>query len=473
MKKYIFILSIIVLGLLPSCYSGDFYGIMTEIGQLETLSPNISDYIVTLRGDYGDLSSDYAFFQIGRTKDFSGQDNLMIRYKENDLPKNYLNGTYYYRLCLIAGNDTVYAPDVQSFTVDQMIEMREAQKLDGNSAVLSFTSSLESGYAKVLLSTDKEFKEYDFFSAQINGVNEGGFDYSVTVEKLTPGVTYYAKASIEVLLGTIESYVISFTTENQGIKAVTIYGNDIDGQTIKSDLMVVIKNLTTNKWSEPYHAVYNDVRKSYDIQDLDYIVEPDTWYVAYAVNSTGTTWDNSGYVVFGQGDYQYGADQIPIYWGVSEIDGSNPYLKLELTPWTSRITVEYPASWGQVDTKNYGLAISDKLKQLPGSSYDIITRKPIQNNGSYFGKPSKEATLSADGSKYSFTFNIFPTKLSSADCSMILYLLNDKKDVPCPNLDIQMGKNYTISFDKNDLNILDVAVKEWESNNGGSITIKP
>ncbi len=266
-------------------------------------------------------------------------------------------------------------------------------------------------------------------------------------------------------------YVVQ--TGYQGIKDVTIFGNDIDGQTIKDDLMVVIKNQTTNEWSKPYHAVYNEVRKNYDIQDLDYIVQPDTWYVVYAVNSTGTIWDGSGYVTFGQGDYQYGARQIPICWGVSEMDGSDPYIKLQLIPWTSRITIEYPTSWGQVDTKEYGLAIFDKLKQLPGSSYDIITRKPIQNFGSYFGKPSSEATLIADGSKYSFSFNIFPTKLSSADCSMILYLVDDKKDVPCPDLNIEEGKIYTISFNENDLEISEVSVKYWEEIKGGNITIVP
>lgn len=474
MKKYINILSIIALGCLSSCYNGDNILQSNMIGELKTLAPTEYDVMISLKGDCGDMSPAYAFFQIGRSKDFSGQENLTISYKDNDLPKNYLNGTYYYRLCAISGNDTVFAPNVESFTINHSISMNDSQKVDGSSAYLSFTSDVESGNAVVMVSTDKEFMEYDVIRAYINGFNDGKFEYSATVEKLNPGETYYTKASIEMLLGTLESDLISFRTEDNTIRSIGIYGNGIDGEPIKDDLMVVIKNMTTKEWSNPYYAAYNETRKNYDILDFDYTVEPDTWYVAYAVTSAGTIWDN-GYVVFGNGDYQYGAGQVPICWGIAEIDGSNPYIKMEIRPWTAQVRVEYPASWGQVDTKEYGLAISDRSKQLPGSLYDIESRKSYQDYGSYFGRPSEEAKLSDDGTKYSFSFNIFPTKLSSADCSMILYLVNDKKDVPCPDLDIQMGGKYFISFEENEneLHVPVVTVKTWEDVDAGNITITP
>lgn len=470
MKNFIYILSAIVLLLLTSCYESDFLN-NRMVKDIKTLPPTISDQTITLEGEFGDMNWVDFYFQVGRSKDLSQGETILHKDFE-PLVKNYLDGTYYYRACAIAGNDTVYAPNVESFTVNNEIQMGDI-KIDRTIGDFYFTSNIESSYAGVLLSTDSDFKESFYYKSIHSYPVDGHYQYWVSTDQLEPGVTYYVKAFIEVLLGSLESTPSSFTTEDNRINSVGIYGNDIDGKPITDDLMVVIQNLSSHEWSQPYTAIYNQSKKNYEILGFDYRVESGTWYAAYAVTAKGAIWDESGYVVFGQGDYQYGAAQVPICWGVAEINGSDPYIKMELIPWTSQITVEYPAAWGQVDTKEYGLAIFDKTKQLPGSAYEMNSRKSLQEYGSYFGKPSEEATLSADGTKYSFTFNIFPTQLSSSNCSMILYLVNAEREVPCPDLGIEMGKHYTITFESNDLDITDVTVKEWEATNGGSITINP
>lgn len=476
MKNYFIILSIMVLGILPSCYDGDYYLYEDRmVSDIKTLSPETSESRIKMIGEWGSLSNDYAYFQIGRDKDFNGNVDYEKSIYDHTclLEKRELGGTYYYRACAIAGNDTVYASNVESFTVNNEIQLLEEVKMDVPFGYFTFISPIQSYDAGILIATDSDFKDAEYYRQNSVKFSSGMYEYSVSCDYLSPGTTYYVKAIASVLLGTVESNVITLTTEDNGIKSVGIFGNDIDGNPITDELIVVIQNLTTQEWSQPYHALYNESKKNYEIPDLDYTVEPGTWYAAYAVTAYGATWDESGYVVFGQGDYQYGAAQVPICWGISELDGSDPYIKMDLRPWTSQITVEYPSAWGQVDTQEYGLAISDKSKQLPGSAYDIKSRQSLQEYGTYFGKPSKEASLSADGTKYSFTFNIFPTQLSASTCSMILYLVNDKRDVPCPDLNIEMGKHYTITFESNDLDITDVTVKEWEATEGGSITINP
>lgn len=475
MKKYIYLVLIIALGLLPSCYDSWYVETVKMVGNLNTLPPNENEYIVSLRGEYGDMASNLIFFQIGRSANFSDGENVIVGSRNNDLEKNRLSGKYFYRICAISGNDTVFAPNVESFTVDHSLLINEPEKVEATFASLSCSSDIETGNVEIMISTDKEFTESVNLNAHIVDFVDGKYRYSGTIEKLTPGVTYYAKASIDMLLGTLESDIISFTTGDQGIKSVTIYGTDIDDQTIKDNLLVVIKNLTTQEWSKPYTAVYNSDKRGYDIQDFDYAVEPGTWYVAYSVTSpasTPTRWDSSGYVIFGDGDYQYGSGQSPISWGVAEIDGSNPYLKLEMRPWTAQIRVEYPARWGAVDNKE-GLVIQNKNDILPGSTFNIEALKSLMGYGLYKAIPYGDIVLSDDGSTYSFTFNIFPTQLTSADFTMLLYLVNDKKDVPCPDLNIQMGKKYTISFADDGLGISDVTVNVWEQTEGGNITIKP
>lgn len=252
------------------------------------------------------------------------------------------------------------------------------------------------------------------------------------------------------------------------VESVTIYGNNSEGQLIKEDLMVVIQNLTTQEWSGPYTATYDESKNNYDIKDFSFSLEEDTWYAAYAVSGL-TRWDSPGYVVFSQDDYNMGYMQTPIYWGIAEIGWSQPYLKMELSEWTSRITVSYPASWGKIEE----VTMNDEDNALPGNAFYIQNKQNLGTGNYYRGVSESGCILSNDGSKYEYSFNIFPVKLSSEYCSITLPLESGDRKFACPDLNMESGHQYQIDINSEGLEVSDVTVKTWEDNNGGNINITP
>lgn len=465
MKKYIFILSIIGLGLLPSCYDGNYIETGREVGKLETLTPNITDYLVTLRGNYGDLSSDFTFFQIGRSRNVSDSENLVIGQRSNDLNKDYLIGTYYYRACAIAGNDTVFAPNVESFTIDHLISMNDSQKVDGSSAYLSFTSDVESGDAVIMVSTDKEFKEYDVIRAYVNGINDGKFEYSATVEKLNPGETYYTKASIEMLLGTLESDLASFTTQGV-LRMGDVTYTGWDG---KNYPMI-----------EGYdHFLANYLRGGQQVErNIEVYYSEEGWKLSYDIDSSGSG-EFFGFYSYYQQDsnneiriqtYKY--DNPVLMWGMTK--PNNGEVNINFRNMLSRVVLHVSLTDDYPEDKPYIENFTISSSKLP-----TIAKFQVNDGGFVF-----------DGNSFSEPFgywnNISLAKGETVDVVVYSIPCDSDNAVATFNFankkyqtDIEIGwkagntYEYSIVFANDGLSISDVIVNEWNPTDGGSITIKP
>lgn len=252
------------------------------------------------------------------------------------------------------------------------------------------------------------------------------------------------------------------------IESITISGSDSNGVAIKDNLMVVIQNISTEEWSGPYTAVYDNSLSNYVINDFTFALEADTNYVVFAV-SGNTRWDSSGYVTFSEDDYNMGKDQTPIYWGATEVAWNYPHLKMILSQWTSSITVAYPAQWGKI----YNLILEDEKQGLPGNSFYLWGKKNFDTSKFYYGRQDGGSVLNNDGTEYQLTFNIFPVTLVSEYCSITLPLESGNRKFTCPDLKIESGHDYLINITSDGLEVSDVTVKTWEDNNVGDITIKP
>ena len=172
-------------------------------------------------------------------------------------------------------------------------------------------------------------------------------------------------------------------------------------------------------------------------------------------------------MVFSGDDYNSGAKQTPIYWGVTEIGWTVPYLKLELQEWTCSITVSYPADWGKIGE----ILLYDQKKNLPGNAFNIINRNDIFNSNRYMGRSEEGAVLSNDGSQYMYTFNIFPVTLNKEYCSITLPLASGERIFACPDLKMESGHKYSITLDQDGLEVTVVTVKPWDESKGGNITL--
>lgn len=218
MKKTTYLLPIIILTLLSSCYDSSYYDENRLITDLQT-KPAIIDEenkTLTLDGDAGMISSSYWYFQLSRTKDFSSEETISFDYHATSVGY-YLGsffGTYYYRLCASLDEDTIYAQNVETFSVNNTLSLSTPQCVNDSTYQLICTANYEGG-VKLRVSTDENFNEYKDYSTIETGSSDTNtvFEYSCTLKYLSYGTTYYVKAVRDAYLGPLESEVVSFTTK--------------------------------------------------------------------------------------------------------------------------------------------------------------------------------------------------------------------------------------------------------------------
>lgn len=454
MKKQIKLLFLLLSVVLTGCYQYPDYDIRDKVGSLDlkTLPPEISEEYVSLCGDGKYTSQSKLYYQISKTSDFPKGKTELISYN-NRHAKGEFRGLYYYRLCAISGSDTIYAKNIESFEIDQSIMIDQPLQTEPVNWFISCTtrygvnSFSSSSLPQVLLSTDKEFKEYQTFS--MKGKNSGlPNSFNSYPVNLGQGVTYYAKVTMPVVLGTVESETVSFTTENHGFKSISIGGVNIDGNPITDDLTIAMRNQNNQKWLGAFTAKYDESLKRYMITDCRFVLEDDTSYEVYAV--TGNASFGSGVVIFSNSRYCYGIDQVPIYYGSSIVNSSNPNLEMKLTKWTCRLSVAYPSNWGIIYDE---IRLKNDNPIFPVGRFFITSKKvdSFSCSSEYRGKIGENGRLSEDGSRYIYSFNIFPVSLNSQSCIFGLFFDlagTNYKYFKFPTLEMEVGKDYCLMIDE-------------------------
>lgn len=495
MKKIIFsIISALTLSIsLTGCYDSSYFDENRVIHELTTLAPISEDGSVLLRGET-EMSSFNLFFQLSPSEKFDRNTSVVDCYNESSNIKiarvGYeYSGTFYYRLCAAYGNDTIYANNAASFTIENLTTLAPTD-VTYNSAVLhgSAKSNGNANRHYFLVSTSADFSDalnYSTTSYSYNK-NEGTYEYSYTVNNLLPSTKYYYKyvQYLSITDNTVEGNTVEFTTserekvqlqlgEISGYK-LNEYGEEVK---ITDDLKILVSEswYGASNFQGPAVATYDATTDSYIWKDGEIILDSGGEYCVWAFQDDITQWDEQNQTItYCNGKYSMGENQYPIYIGWTNITAEEPY-DLTLRLYSSQIVVTYPAEWGKINS-DFVLDGSS----FPGSTYHLGGSgriEGIDGQDSYIGSVNG-FRLSDDQTRYEFRFNIwsdyyspFWYELTKMECSFETVVMS----IPFKNslffLDIYDSKIFHI--DLYGVDISEVTVKQWEEKNGGQIIITP
>lgn len=472
---------------LTGCYDSNLEGV-DYVPDMKTLPPVVDgdSHKTILRGWSNQAYKDYFYFEISRSKDFNSEETTTVISNRNaisgDSIANYfytfnsldVPGTYYYRFMASKGDEKVYAAEVETFTVENSLEIQPAANITSKGATLTcFTYGGYFNDKQFIVSTSRDFEDYDKVPVNSSSsLTDGHYTFTGNIDYLKPETRYYAKFVMRNYNPdiTLESDVIEFTTEKIDMIEV-ILDMEFSEDDSYPDFKVLIPGiLDSDFWYGPYIARYSEDTKRYSFVDKVEVPMVDYWYQIYIVNDKETTWDNSGYVVLSDGKYTAGNMQNKIYYSQSEFNGSRnstiDYLHpIELT---GQISVDYPDSWGRVNE----IKLTDKYKKnlFKGNSFWIQGLKFMDFVDVYTGKSAEGCV--ENGSKYRYTFNIFPINIPYEYVDLTLVFSNGtSKTLPCPELNLKQGEKKVINIDG--LGVEDVIVKDWTPIEGGSIIIVP
>lgn len=268
----------------------------------------------------------------------------------------------------------------------------------------------------------------------------------------------------------VKGNTIEFATEkSEPLSISSINGQTAEGLRIKMDLKIFIEDYTAKEWYGPYVATFSEERNDYVFKEQPEIeLNPDSYYMAYAINDSITSCEGRELVYFE--NYYSDRPVYPVYHGeMTQLSGSNPYIKIGMREWTARLTVRFPKSWGK-EVENVVFEDVYRKNLLPSGLFYISDMKPYSYGDILRCKSA--VGVDANGDKYAYTFFIFPFSVPAEGYVNIKINFGERTlTVPCPAIDLRSGESKII--DINGLGIGDVSVSLWDETEGGSIIIKP
>lgn len=477
MKNYFFILSIIVLGLLPSCYDSNYVETDRITPELKTCEAIVQKNKIYLYGE-SSIKSPILFFQISQSKTFEESETKTVSasYEFDSTPNVYaeLNGliepgTHYIRLCARVSKDseTIMADNIVGIVTENPIKTLEPQKITENSVVLYGTyEGSQSEYTNnkyFEVSTDPEFKECTIYDKPTSHKMEDG---SIVFEK-----------SINNLLPSMEYYVRFYVTDNVGSHKVKVTGNVLKFNTKKGALLNV-KKITCPNTSYKLDLIVNPqgtkdyVRGvlKYDEKNGSYILEnniillPDIKYNVYLINASGAglSYINTNGLSLAAQFTDNGGYRI--FYANCIVDVDNPFVSLEARELTCEVTFKFSVGSGNIPME----IISDK-ETLPHGYLNLET-------GSFLNT----AWFWGSGIFYNgHPLYLIPFEIENdGDATIEVSTPRGYYKYKMSRVKMESGKKYlfidgVLSKEDQDLDISDVSVKPWDATDGGSIIINP
>lgn len=474
---------------LTGCYDSNLEGV-DYVPDMKTLPPVVDgdSHKTILRGWSNQAYKDYFYFEISRSKDFNSEETTTVISNRNaisgDSIANYfytfnsldVPGTYYYRFMASKGDEKVYAAEVETFTVENSLEIQPAANITSKGANLTcFTYGGYFNDKQFIVSTSRDFEDYDKVPVNSSSsLTDGHYTFTGNIDYLKPETRYYAKFVMRNYNPdiTLESDVIEFTTEK--IDMIEVKINALEGTFFENgqtpNFKILIRNSSDEKvWYGPFVAKCSEENKTYSFVDkVEIPLIENSGYLVYAVNDKETTWDSSGYVVLSNNAYNEGDMQNPIYYGMNDFSYTNPLINLFCNEVTSQLSIDYPQEWGKVVQVKLE-SIYDK-EFFMGNTFSIESMKCLGYSNTYFGRSSEGCVT--NGSKYRYSFNIFPVDIPEGYVNIVFEFSDSKPmTLPFPALKLKSGEKKTIEF--NGLGVEDVIVKDWTPIEGGSIIIVP
>ena len=468
MKKTSYILPAIALLMLSACYDSGYVLEDRIVGELTTQPAKIDETGKTLSlvGDGGDMGIANLYFQLSRTRDFTNGELLNVNYQDGQgIPLGMFSGTYYYRLFTALEGDTVFAPNVETFNVDNTLTIIAAKPDDVTTYNLICNSNnAATTYFRV--STDKDFNDFEDYYAMEDGHNQSmtSFDYSVKVEKLSRGTTYYFKAVRDVILGKAESEVSSFTTQD----------------------ILRMGEVTYTGWDGKSHPMidgYDFFRANYMLngevigRDLEVYYSPEGWKISKEIipNGNGVLYGYLSYDEISNDEiliqtYKYNTPTL--MWGVAE--ERNGVFNINLQNMLSRVVFhltvadDYP-----VDKPEVNEFIIDGNTLPTQANFQVINGQFVYNQWS-FSEPLGYWNRIPLCKGETVDVVIYSIPCESGKATATLKFEDRKSDS-----DIEIGwksgntYEYNLQVTATGLSISDVIVNQWQPTEGGSITINP
>lgn len=467
MKNYTFILPAVALMLLSSCYDGDYTNLDRMVGEMLTEPAAIDETnnLISLRG-----TSEYSHnlkFQLSREKNFTGE-TVCINYEDaTNMSTLWFGGTYFYRLITAIDGDTLCAPNVETFYVNNYLTDINFKKYGATTYQLSCVSKYM-GEIAFLVSIDKDFNEYTVCEATHTGNagTDSDFVYSGTVRNLVPGTTYYAKAvRYDVCLGPLEGETISFTTD-EFLKMGNVTYTDWDGKNypMQNYDFFIANFLRSGKIVANNIEVY----RSGDVWKLSKDIIPGNSGVMYGFHSNLSQDSNNEIQIQ---TYKY--DNSILMWGQGKEDNGTVDMNFRnmLARIVLHITVAEDYPQGKPIIENFTIS----GKTLPTIAQFIVNEGRFAFNQYSYSEPLGYfySTNLSKGETVDVVLYSIPCDKGTA--TVTLNLTNNSKYIS----EIEIGWNqgntyeYNMAISNQGLTVSDVKVNQWQPVDGGSITINP
>lgn len=372
------------------------------------------------------------------------------------------------------GAETTFTTEGVSYKV----VTTEPTEVSTNSAFLTgYTefspNEVKNGEIYFKIAWDANFEDYETVRAKWSGdAADDRYYFYLQVNFLNPGRTYWVQAIMtHHTWGTDDAVmgnVISFTTPEVPVKNVVIDNIEWPEGVWKAPLTVYIQDTRDGKWFDPMYITWVDGKPVWK-EDIPLQLYPNTAYFVRVLGGTTETFDNTGYVAFGSGSYNFGEQQYPIYTAVTDFNGSEPVLNLSVSEWTAKMTVVYPAHWGKVTSVD----MISQSNVFPGNAFYLSSLKALDNVNNYHGRSGTDCVLNDKG-QYEYTFNIYPCQIPAKTVD-VKFFMQDGRTIgdgwQLPEWDLKPGGEYVLYF--NGLGVGDVSLTPWVPNEGGSVDITP
>lgn len=489
MKKYIYLIAIAICSTtLTGCYDGEMVDSGAMVSKMTTLSPEYENNEIILRGEAGKYS-ECLYFQLSKNEDFSDSHTVSAYgHYEEKLRQATINkweyiGTWYYKLIASRGNDTYDVSNVETFTVDNPLQMLQPEDVTWKQATLRAVTSVnpvESGNARRSYFYVTGVNGYYYKNIYVSDYTKVGdsWEYTATITGLDYSTEYRVVFVQEFYNTTVTSEPIIFSTTPRTTAPLSI--SYINGEVpdenginhrITDNLNVLVYDYQVGYVTkEPLLAVYDETLGGYKwAEGSSYSLIDGHSYAVAIFKATGTKWSsNDSYVgsVYYNESYAYGKEQYPIYFGTCEkLTIDNPAIKANLYVKTAQIRIKYPSIWGETT-----FTLMDDKKNLPSNAYGLdgpFMYGPTNFTSEYMGLGNVK--VSSDTYK-EYLFNMWAGNYITKNLKIKIRNGVNEYVIPCPiNLSTSAGKQYTFEFEG--FSISDVTVSGWTVKEDGDVIV--
>lgn len=488
MKKYIYLMTIAICASITGCYDGYMVDSGAMVSKMTTLSPEFEDNMIVLRGEAEEFS-EYLYFEMSRNEDFSDSHFIEARSSYDEkLNRASINkwayiGTWYYKLIAKRGSDVYDVSNVETFTVENPLQMLEPVDVTWKQATLRAETSvnpMESGAARksYFYVTGGNYYDKTFDAVSYKDV-DGKWVYQTTITGLDHSTDYNVIFVQNFFGHTVTSEPLRFTTTPRTTAQLAI--NYINGEQpdeygvnhrITDDLSILVYDYHDGGYvtKEPLRAVYDSSSNAYKwAEGNGYTLVDGHSYGVSIFKAAGTKWNtqgNYGGTISYNESYAYGKDQNPIYYGTCEkLTIDNPSIKANLYVKTAQIRIKYPAIWGETT-----FTLIDDAKWLPSNEYGVEGLEmygPANSSYEYMGLGNVK---SSSETLNEYVINMWPGSYISNKIRLRISNGKNEVEIPCPvNLTTYAGKQYTFQFEG--LSINEVYVNKWTVQENGDIIV--